>query len=592
MGDRRCFISRSKKIDRGGRYRNNVGRITTPIAQPIGISAMQNLAMRILAMIVLIVAVLFSAGAQAQLAQAAPADAFCPQPYPPETPPSESTPHGTLTIMPATRWQPVGGEIQFELTGMEKPPEDVRVYFSWALNRGKAGFCHRSQRVRLLPNPTGASDSTYLYAAKVPPFEHPSPWFEGIGHWENTSTVPTADLYVYGFVRAGAVTPVAFVLTNSVGITTPLFAIALAGGAALITLLVPTILWRRRKVSGWFLLRIITTPNGVASLSQFQILIWTFVIATGAVYVMLLTGYLIDIPTATLGLLGISGAALVGSKLTTGADGSPQRVSAPGAVTNLDAVGTPTSSTVVLTWALPAGTPQPFSYTIQKRPTAGGPWETVKNDVGGPPYAVIDLGPATQYDFQVFAINPGGAGPACVPITRQTAAGAAAAVGGPGQVTGLQATAGERGPIELTWTTMAPAPDSYTVQYRKVGTLAWATYSTSASSPALVAGLDAGTQYELHVFAVAGGVSGSPSLVAGAKTRERTPRWSDLVMSGDDHLEVDPARVQMLVFTSIAAVFTGLTLINTGTIPEIPVGVLALVGVSNGVYLASKVAGR
>jgi hypothetical protein len=39
-------------------------------------------------------------------------------------------------------------------------------------------------------------------------------------------------------------------------------------------------------------------------------------------------------------------------------------------------------------------------------------------------------------------------------------------------------------------------------------------------------------------------------------------------------------------------VFTGLTLINTGTIPEIPTGELALVGVSNGVYLAAKAAGK
>ena len=63
-------------------------------------------------------------------------------------------------------------------------------------------------------------------------------------------------------------------------------------------------------------------------------------------------------------------------------------------------------------------------------------------------------------------------------------------------------------------------------------------------------------------------------------------------MSGDDNTQVDLARLQMLVFTSIAALFTALTLFNTGEIPDIPIGELALVGVSNGVYLASKVAGR
>lgn len=63
-------------------------------------------------------------------------------------------------------------------------------------------------------------------------------------------------------------------------------------------------------------------------------------------------------------------------------------------------------------------------------------------------------------------------------------------------------------------------------------------------------------------------------------------------MSGDPDNQIDLARLQMLAFTSIAALFTGLTLFNTGTIPDIPVGELALVGVSNGVYLAFKAAGR
>jgi hypothetical protein len=59
-------------------------------------------------------------------------------------------------------------------------------------------------------------------------------------------------------------------------------------------------------------------------------------------------------------------------------------------------------------------------------------------------------------------------------------------------------------------------------------------------------------------------------------------------MSGDTNVEIDLTRVQMLLFTSIAAAFTGMTLIDTGEIPDIPLGVLALIGLSNGVYLASK----
>jgi hypothetical protein len=111
-------------------------------------------------------------------------------------------------------------------------------------------------------------------------------------------------------------------------------------------------------------------------------------------------------------------------------------------------------------------------------------------------------------------------------------------------------------------------------------------------APRTVAGLDGGIDYEFQVFAVTGGLAGAPSDVVVATTIVRKPRWSDLVMSEDSGTQVDLARLQMLVFTSIAAVFTGLTLFNTGAIPDIPVGELALVGVSNGVYLASKVAGK
>jgi hypothetical protein len=125
------------------------------------------------------------------------------------------------------------------------------------------------------------------------------------------------------------------------------------------------------------------------------------------------------------------------------------------------------------------------------------------------------------------------------------------------------------------------------VQYRPTGSLAWATYSASANTPTLVAGLKPGTNFTFQIFGVTGGVAGTPSTLVSATTPPRIPQWRDLVRSSDGS-EVDLARLQMLIFTSIAAVFTGLTLFNTGTIPDIPVGELALVGVSNGVYLASK----
>ena len=515
----------------------------------------------------------------------------CPENYSPDKS------HGAMKIQPNSRWQPVGGEVRFALTGMEKPPENVTVYFAWETGRTATG-CKQSQRVKLLPRTANADDTTYVYSALVPSLEDSSWSVEGMLHRNfATSTLPIADVYVHGSVlltKGEVKGEVPFILMDGLGVSSPgldYVVVFMLSGLAFFLLS----RWAGKcNILGGWMLRVIATPKGVASLSQFQIFLWTAVIGAGVVWVMMRSGYLIEIPIATLGVLGISGFSLVGAKLQAGADGTPQRVNPPGAVSNLRVVGTPTSNTVVLSWEPPSGTPQPFSYTIQKRLNSGGLWETVKSEVGGPPFAVIDLAAATSYDFQVFAMSAGGAGPASVPVTQPTAVAPAVGAGGagaPSQVTGSQATAVDSGSIRLNWANPAPMPDSYLVQFRKRDTLAWATRSTNAIGETLIDRLDPDTVYEFQVFAVACGIHSSPSTLRSEKTSRRVPQWADLVISGGDNLQVDLARLQMLVFTSIAAVFTALMVINTGEIPDIPIGELALVGVSNGVYLASKKAG-
>jgi hypothetical protein len=54
-------------------------------------------------------------------------------------------------------------------------------------------------------------------------------------------------------------------------------------------------------------MRLISTREGYASLSQFQIMLWSFLFGAGAVYVMGLSGGLINIPTGALVLLCIAG---------------------------------------------------------------------------------------------------------------------------------------------------------------------------------------------------------------------------------------------------------------------------------------------
>ena len=51
---------------------------------------------------------------------------------------------------------------------------------------------------------------------------------------------------------------------------------------------------------------------------------------------------------------------------------------------------------------------------------------------------------------------------------------------------------------------------------------------------------------------------------------------------------IDIARVQMLFFTVVTALFVAMKVLTSYQIPEIPEGFLLLLGISNGVYLTSK----
>jgi len=59
------------------------------------------------------------------------------------------------------------------------------------------------------------------------------------------------------------------------------------------------------------LLAVISSSNGVASLSQFQIMLWTLVVGGSAIYVMALSGNLLSISSGTLVLLGIASGTTV-----------------------------------------------------------------------------------------------------------------------------------------------------------------------------------------------------------------------------------------------------------------------------------------
>ena len=76
------------------------------------------------------------------------------------------------------------------------------------------------------------------------------------------------------------------------------------------------------------------------------------------------------------------------------------------------------------------------------------------------------------------------------------------------------------------------------------------------------------------------------------------PRWSDLIVTesvkadGTTTREIDVARFQMLLFTLITAAFVLMSVVTTYVIPEISTGFVTLMGISNGVYMGSKIAQR
>ncbi len=175
---------------------------------------------------------------------------------------------------------------------------------------------------------------------------------------------------------------------------------------------------RNRGVPGkGLLLWMISTPNGVASFSQAQIVLWTFLIGALCIYVMALSGVLIDITDSTLVLLGISGIAVVSAKLqnsqqdakgTTQTDGT---TAVPGKVLSLLQVGDPTDSEVRLAWMPPTTGGPVAGYMVEypkpaHRPTLCGAWSAKPSSCRIILSWALRRRRATK--FRVRAVNAGG----------------------------------------------------------------------------------------------------------------------------------------------------------------------------------------
>jgi hypothetical protein len=153
----------------------------------------------------------------------------------------------------------------------------------------------------------------------LPPASHFGSGPNGVGTvaYAAFDTVPLADMQVLVELADGTW----FAVILPVGVTNVPSALIILGVSLLFA---GVILWRwapmtlfpdaapsRLRAASRRVLAIVSTSNGVASLSQFQIMLWTLVVAGSAVYVMSLSGNLIAVSSGTLTLLGIAGGTSV-----------------------------------------------------------------------------------------------------------------------------------------------------------------------------------------------------------------------------------------------------------------------------------------
>ena len=128
--------------------------------------------------------------------------------------------------------------------------------------------------------------------------------------------------------------------------------------------------------------------------------------------------------SASLRVASFSGGTIVFATIA-GATSGGSTPAVPGQVTNL-ATSNPTANGVTLTWSVPASGGVVGSYTIQYRLTGNTAWSTFATSIAVTNGTVSGLSASTAYDFQVFAVNGGGAGQPSAVANATTAAVAGA----------------------------------------------------------------------------------------------------------------------------------------------------------------------
>lgn len=332
------------------------------------------------------------------------------------------------------------------------------------------------------------------------------------------------------------------------------------------------------------ILKVITNKYGYASLSQFQIMLWTFVIGACGIYVMTLTGSLIEIKGSMLILLGGAGvvSSLVAIKPTGTSDtGQIQQTTQtlPTAVLDLQTLST-NDTQVILLWK-PATTAE--HYQVQYKTSNVQNWTPFISATTESIVIITGLTANTEYDFQVSAVN--NAGSTNKILERVKTASAIGTTPEIIQITSPNQTT--ENSIQISWQPPNINPDCYVVRYREIDTALWLIGSIADGYANTIKAdkLHSNTEYEIEVLAIKDGRK--LNVLKTDSTTQRVPTFSDLLMASNGK-EIDVSRIQMMFFTVIAASFVVLKVFYSHELPEIPDGILTLMGISNGVYLAAK----
>jgi hypothetical protein len=345
----------------------------------------------------------------------------------------------TVTLDPATSWQPRGGEVRVVVESKTQPLKDIDAMVCFRWSGSDKAEDYRPSAVRVVEFSSATAPAKAVFMVTVPNLDRvKSSWFDRVSakpaetgnqpdEFDSGMIVPVADMKVV-LVRSNAVVTTAVL---DVGITSVWNAflttlVCILGMHALLYV------WAvRRKVPGWSpWMRLVSTREGYASLSQMQIMLWSFVFGAGAVYVMTLSGSLINIPISALVLLGIAGATTLGARIqganAAGAQAAtpapvsdlPAAAAAPAAPQNVKVIAS-TDHTVTLDWDGPAAGAVPAVHAISYARQDIADWRESSDLIKESSHRVARLLPDTTYVFQIVARNASGNSPP-VEVTGRT----------------------------------------------------------------------------------------------------------------------------------------------------------------------------